>query len=77
MKVTFRAHPRACGGESGPGARPMDPAWGDRNPRPVPRCARAVLLQAMGWNEKGESARELEGRTWNEMPTLALPIALV
>ena len=42
------------GGESGPGARPMDDGLGDRHPRPVPARRRAVLLQAVGRDEQEE-----------------------
>ena len=55
------------GGESGPGARPMKPEW-VTNPRPVPPGAGSFLLQAMGWDQKKRAGRELEGRTWDEMP---------
>ena len=63
------------GGESGPGARPMDPSWVDRHPRPVPARRRAVLLQAVGRNEKEEAGRVLDGRTWDEYPLIKPPSA--
>ena len=42
------------GGESGPGARPMDREWVAVDPRPVPGGRRAVLLQAVGRDSQGE-----------------------
>ena len=36
------------GGESGPGARPIDTEVGDRHPRKVQACGRSVLLQTVG-----------------------------
>jgi len=58
------------GGESGPKARPMDPSWviDIRN-----QCIRAnvpfFFKQWGGFNKK-KAGRELEGRTWDEMPQL-------
>ncbi|MCC6159822.1 MAG: phage Gp37/Gp68 family protein [Deltaproteobacteria bacterium] len=56
------------GGESGPGARPMDPAWvvGIRD-----RCARAKVpffFKQWGGVNKKRAGRLLDGRTWDEMP---------
>ncbi|MEO0474361.1 MAG: phage Gp37/Gp68 family protein [Planctomycetota bacterium] len=56
------------GGESGPGARPMDPAW-VRQIRD--RCkARGVPFFFKQWGgiDKGASGRRLDGRTWDQMP---------
>lgn len=56
------------GGESGPGARPVDPAWviDIRN-----QCKKShvpfFFKQWGGWNKK-KAGRDLEGRTWDEMP---------
>jgi len=56
------------GGESGPGARSMDPSWviDIRN-----QCLDAgvpfFFKQWGGFNKK-KAGRELEGRTWNQMP---------
>ena len=41
------------GGESGPGARPMEPDWVALDPRPVPGRGRPVLLQAVGRRPQG------------------------
>jgi protein gp37 len=56
------------GGESGPGSRPMDPAW-VVDIRKQCKKARVPFFfkQWGGWNKK-KAGRELQGRTWDEMP---------
>lgn len=56
------------GGESGHGARPMDPAWvlDIRD-----QCARAgvpFFFKQWGGVRKAQAGRLLDGRTWDEMP---------
>ncbi|MCX5674593.1 MAG: phage Gp37/Gp68 family protein [Planctomycetota bacterium] len=56
------------GGESGPGARPMDPAWvtGIRD-----QCLAAKVpffFKQWGGVNKKKAGRLFEGRTWDEMP---------
>jgi protein gp37 len=34
----------------------------------VPESQSPLLLQAMGWCAKEKAGKELEGRTWDEMP---------
>jgi len=56
------------GGESGPGARPMKPEWvlDIRN-----QCRRAgvpFFFKQWGGVNKKKAGRELEGRTWDELP---------
>jgi len=56
------------GGESGPGARPMDPFWirGIRD-----QCLKAKIpffFKQWGGVRKKETGRTLDGRTWDEMP---------
>jgi protein gp37 len=56
------------GGESGPGARPIDKSWviGIRE-----RCKRAgvaFFFKQWGGVQKSKTGRTLEGRTWDEMP---------
>jgi protein gp37 len=56
------------GGESGPKARPMDPAWviDLRN-----QCRRAKVpffFKQWGGKNKKQAGRVLEKRVWNEMP---------
>src|SRR5205807_8912469 len=56
------------GGESGPGARPMDPKW-VLEIRDQCRAARvAFFFKQWGGVNKKRSGRLLEGRTWDEMP---------
>jgi protein gp37 len=56
------------GGESGPGARPMRPDWarGIRD-----KCAAAnvpFFFKQWGGAQKKRTGRELDGRTWDEVP---------
>ncbi len=56
------------GGESGPGARPVDPAW-VREIRDC--CSRAgvpFFFKQWGGVFKSRVGRVLDGRTWDEMP---------
>ena len=56
------------GGESGPGARPMDPGW-VREIRD--RCVSArvpFFFNQWGGVNKKRNGRILDGRTWEEMP---------
>jgi len=59
------------GGESGPGARPMEEAWVKQIQT---RCAaRGVPFFFKQWGgvNKKTAGRELDGRTWDEMPAAA------
>jgi len=56
------------GGESGPGARPMDASWviDIRN-----QCLKSKVpffFKQWGGTNKKKAGRELEGRVWDEMP---------
>ena len=56
------------GGESGPGARPMDPDW-VRDLRD--QCQKAKVpffFKQWGGVNKKKAGRELDGRTWDEYP---------
>ncbi|MEX2300587.1 MAG: phage Gp37/Gp68 family protein [Bryobacterales bacterium] len=56
------------GGESGPGARPMDPSW-VKNVRDA--CLKTnvrFFFKQWGGTRKKSTGRLLEGRTWDEMP---------
>lgn len=60
------------GGESGPGARPSDPAW-VRSIRD--QCVRrrvAFFFKQWGGRTPTAGGRELDGRTWDEFPSSAL-----
>ena len=56
------------GGESGPGARPMKPAWVDEIHQ---QCAAAnvpFFFKQWGGVQKARFGRELKGTTWDAMP---------
>lgn len=56
------------GGESGPGARPMEPEW-VRNIRDQCRKAKVpFFFKQWGGVQKKKHGRDLDGRTWDEMP---------
>ncbi len=62
-----------AGGESGPGARPMQPDWvrGIRD-----RCARdgvPFFFKQWGGTQRKRAGRTLDGRTWDELPAGADP----
>jgi protein gp37 len=59
------------GGESGPGARPLDPRWvrGIRD-----RCMRAgvaFFFKQWGGVQKKRAGRVLDGETWDQFPTVS------
>jgi protein gp37 len=56
------------GGESGPGARPMDPAWVFEIREQCQTANVPFFFKQWGGTRKKKSGRELEGRTWDEMP---------
>lgn len=57
------------GGESGPGARPMEPSW-VRSIRDQCGAQRVpFFFKQWGGVRKKRAGRELDGRTWDELPT--------
>lgn len=60
------------GGESGPGARPMDPAWVADIRDQCVRAGVAFFFKQWGGVRKKRTGRTLEGRTWDQMPELAV-----
>lgn len=56
------------GGESGPKARPMDPAWVTDVREQCCRAGIPFFFKQWGGNNKKKTGRELDGRTWDEMP---------
>jgi protein gp37 len=58
------------GGESGPGARPMNPEWVADIRNLCVRAGVAFFFKQWGGVQKKRHGRELEGRTWDEMPEL-------
>ncbi len=56
------------GGESGPGARPMDPAWATDLRDQCQRANVPFFFKQWGGVNKKRTGRALEGRLWDEMP---------
>ena len=56
------------GGESGPGARPMKPAWVTSIRNQCRRAGVPFFFKQWGGVHKKRAGRELDGRTWDEMP---------
>lgn len=56
------------GGESGPGARPMDPEWAIDLRDQCRRASVPFFFKQWGGPRKRRTGRLLEGREWNEMP---------
>jgi protein gp37 len=60
------------GGESGPGARSIDPAWVTDIRDQCLRAGVAFFFKQWGGFQKKKAGRTLEGRTWDEMPQLVV-----
>jgi len=60
------------GGESGPGARPMDPAWAIDLRNQCRRARVPFFFKQWGGTNKKRTGRTLEGRIWDEMPGAAV-----
>jgi protein gp37 len=56
------------GGESGPGARPMEEEWVFEIRDQCQQAGVAFFFKQWGGVFKSRAGRELEGRTWDEMP---------
>ncbi len=56
------------GGESGPGARPMEKSWVVEIREKCNRAGVAFFFKQWGGVQKSKTGRTLEGRTWDEMP---------
>lgn len=68
------------GGESGPGHRPINPEWvrdlRDLSQQRRPSSATggtAFFFKQWGGNRPSAGGRELDGRTWDEVPTHLMP----
>jgi protein gp37 len=59
------------GGESGPGARPMDVAWATDVRDQCQKAAVPFFFKQWGGKNKKKAGRVLEDRTWDEMPRVA------
>jgi protein gp37 len=57
------------GGESGPRARPVDAEWVRVLRELCQTRSVAFFFKQWGGVQKGRNGRELDGRTWDEMPT--------
>ena len=60
------------GGESGPGSRPMDPTWVIDIRDQCRSAGVPFFFKQWGGFNKKKAGRELEGRTWDEMPRTQL-----
>ena len=58
------------GGESGPGHRPMDIDWGRSLRDQCQDAGVAFFFKQWGGRTPKAGGRELDGRTWDEMPTV-------
>jgi protein gp37 len=64
-------HWAIVGGESGPGARPMDPAWVVDLRDQCQRARVPFFFKQWGGTNKKKTGRALEGQTWEQMPAAA------
>ncbi len=65
------------GGESGPGARPMDEAWVLRIQKLCRRDGAAFFFKQWGGVNKKKTGRRLKGKFYNDMPPLPDPAAQI
>lgn len=56
------------GGESGPGARPMDPSWVTDIRDQCKAAGVAFFFKQWGGTNRKKTGRQLEGRTWDQTP---------
>jgi protein gp37 len=71
-KLNFRDIDWAIvGGESGPGARPLDPDWVIEIRDQCENASVPFFFKQWGGVHKKKYGRTLEGRTWDQMPTNA------
>lgn len=63
-----------AGGESGPRARPMDPAWVEDIRDQCVKAGVAFFFKQWGGRTPKANGRELDGRTWDDMPQPAAAI---
>jgi protein gp37 len=56
------------GGESGPGARPMEPAWVEQIRDQCVAMGVSFFFKQWGGVRKHCTGRVLQGRTWDELP---------
>src|SRR5262249_54283869 len=58
------------GGESGPGARPMQKVWVESILKECRQADVAFFFKQWGGVRKGKMGRLLDGKTYSEMPTM-------
>jgi protein gp37 len=63
------------GGESGPDARPMSPAWATDLRDQCQRAGVPFFFKQWGGVQKKRAGRVLDGRTWDEMPPTITVVA--
>ena len=63
-----------AGGESGPGARPVDPKWVADIRDQCLDAGVAFFFKQWGGVHKSKAGRDLEGRTWDEMPDILVTL---
>ena len=63
------------GGESGPRARPMDPAWVADIRDQCRRAGVPFFFKQWGGTNKKKAGRLLDGRTWSQMPRLRAAVS--
>lgn len=61
-------HWSIVGGESGPNARDMDPAWVDEIEAACRRVGAAFFFKQWGGRNKKSTGRQFRGRTFDELP---------
>ncbi len=64
------------GGESGPGARPMQADWVTAIRDQCGRAGVAFFFKQWGGVQKSKTGRTLDGRTWDEMPSAIQLVSL-
>jgi protein gp37 len=64
------------GGESGPGSRPMAPEWAMSIRDQCLQARVPFFFKQWGGTRKKAARRELEGKTWDEMPALASVVSV-
>ena len=65
-----------AGGESGPGARPMERAWVESLRQQCAVAQVPFFFKQWGGARKDLTGRELNGRTYDAMPCRTIPISV-
>lgn len=61
------------GGESGPGARPIDPEWVRNLQRECRKQKTKFFFKQWGGVNRKKTGRVLDGQTWDDMPEVPFP----